>query len=187
MWGIQAENQPIATSYIKTQASTVTLAAEYLSINSRGNVPDAGRDLSILIGALIPANGLNVGNTQEIFDVKTNVGETMSLYVNSADETRVRAYSTGAGVFIENNTQTFSKIAVTYDIASSRIKVYLDGLQISDLAYVQNVVQDTVADILRIGERTQGAAAPCIQLYIRNLIITDYVMDAVAVQLAHQG
>jgi len=81
IWGAQVEESAFATSYIRTESSSVTRAADDLSISNAGNIPSGG-DMSVsAIGGYIGgADATPVG--RYIYDVN-EIGSGRSYFFTS--------------------------------------------------------------------------------------------------------
>jgi len=88
VWGFDTEQLPFASSYIKTVASTVTRAADNLSVDE-ANIPGPTADYSV--SAEFDTFGVTVGSNQQIYNV---TGESFRRSMRNTTTT-VRVFSGG--------------------------------------------------------------------------------------------
>ena len=113
IWGAQAEALSFATSYIKTEGSTVTRSADVA--NNSGNA-DLFNDSEGVLYAEIAALADDATNRK--IAIGTSSNRIIFGYKNSSNQIRVEVISSGSVVFDNSQTiddvTTFSKFAIKY-------------------------------------------------------------------------
>ena len=124
IFGAQLVELPFMPSYLKTEGSTVTKAADSLSIPVTDNITLPGADHSISF--TIDALGIGTGITQTIYNFvgettrRANINASGNLEVFNGD---LHTYS------LSSIVSTDSKIAITF--SGTTEKVYQDGALIT--------------------------------------------------------
>lgn len=125
VWGAQVEEQPFATSYIRTEGSTVARAIDALDIPQAGNISDQGDFTSFARASVI---GNDDNTLQYIFEATTTSGNVF-MNQNSSDD-RYRFKRGGAG--INSNTDfmpgVFLDVAMVFDFSTNVVSGFTDGV-----------------------------------------------------------
>ncbi len=153
IWGAQMEALEFASSYIRTEGSTVSRVGDLTSIPQSGNIKD---DSDLTIFAKVNISGNDPSNSQSIMGATTT---TNDIYMRrfTGDEFRYRRGSVATNspeLFIIGVT---TKVAITYDRSTNLLQSYFDGAPSGNIDAGGALVLD--GDIITIGTESGGGGA----------------------------
>jgi len=172
VWGAQAEQIEVLTSYIKTEGATVSRLADQLSIPNSGNMP-AG---AATIHAAIKASA-STGATRFIYVPASTASNIFGLIQNSGALAIQHGTSAKTVALSGAYSDDFSMTSV-FDISANTLSGYLDGVQtITGDAGTAGIVN--TGGILAIGASTAFTAN--LNGHIKRLTIYDAALTATEV------
>jgi len=132
IWGAQLEQQSFATSYIRTELSTVSRVADDLSIPQAGNEVPTGSDVTYFTDIdfpSLPSGGTS--NTRHVFR-SNGISSTFSiLSVKSTGELEVFHGSAAPDIAADGFFPNSFKCAFTFTKSTNNIQGFIDGLAAS--------------------------------------------------------
>ncbi len=130
--GFQIEKSPVPTSYIPTTTTQVTRAADNITCDVYGNVPDLSNDFSVCLDVDL-ISLINTSETRRILDIRDG-----GFFIQYAFSTLSVGNST-TQITTQPNNPRFSICLVSESGVSS---LYIDGVLISSASISYSTVKD---------------------------------------------
>lgn len=182
VFGVQLEEKPFATSYIKTTSSAVTRYADICYATYLGNVPNILAGNAFSMSCEFDVLGTS-SMTAHRYILATNyaIAPQYNMFRVESGSTDIKYYRNSSGSIINTLESGLNKLVVTVD-TSENTKVYYNGVnKDTGIASLNDNSNPTSSNKIGIGNNDNGID----QLYghIKNIRLYDFELSATEVAL----